>query len=65
MEDWDERGEPAPQVYDFVPAEVLGGQADYVRTEPRWGRLPQMSYMEFYQVGGVCVGGWVRVLVGL
>lgn len=36
--------------YDFVPADVLGQGAGYA-TEPRWSQLPQMSFMEFYQVG--------------
>jgi hypothetical protein len=40
--------------YDFVPTDVLGQGAGYA-PEPRWNRLPQMSFMEFYQVRR-CVG---------
>ncbi len=51
--------------YDFVPADVLGQGAGYA-AEPRWSQLPQMSFMEFYQVGasglasnvGGGGGGW-------
>ncbi len=32
---------------DFVPAEVLGDQT--YAPEPRWGKMQQMPYIEFYQ----------------
>ena len=43
-------GKKEAEVFDFVPPEVLGQEAGYAE-EPRWSSLPQMSFMEFYQVG--------------
>ncbi|EFN51285.1 hypothetical protein CHLNCDRAFT_141222 [Chlorella variabilis] len=44
----DAEGQESSAKFDFVPKEVLGQGAGYA-PEPRWERLPQMPYMEFYQ----------------
>lgn len=48
----DAEGGEATRSFSFVPSEVLGQGAGYA-PEPKWGSLPQMPYMEFFQVGGV------------
>ena len=36
--------------YKWVPKEVVTASGHYVTQEPDWQHLPQMSYMDFYQV---------------
>ena len=36
--------------YKWVPKEVVTSSGHYVIKEPDWQNLPQMSYMDFYQV---------------
>ena len=36
--------------YKWVPKEVVTSSGVYVAKEPDWQHLPQMPYMEFYQV---------------
>lgn len=36
--------------YKYVPKDVITASGQYVTKEPEWARLPQMSFMEFYQV---------------
>ncbi|KAI3430488.1 hypothetical protein D9Q98_005083 [Chlorella vulgaris] len=44
----DAEGGEATRSFSFVPSEVLGQGAGYA-PEPKWGSLPQMPYMEFFQ----------------
>ena len=36
--------------YKWVPKEVVTSSGVYVTKEPDWQHLPQMPYMEFYNV---------------
>ena len=36
--------------YKWVPREVVTSSGQYVSKEPDWQHLPQMPYMEFYNV---------------
>ncbi len=36
--------------YKWVPKEVITASGHYVTQEPDWQHLPQMAYMDFYQV---------------
>jgi hypothetical protein len=36
--------------YQWVPKEVITATGKFVIQEPDWLKLPQMPYMEFYQV---------------
>ena len=36
--------------YKWVPKEVITSSGQYVTKEPDWQHLPQMPYMEFYNV---------------
>ena len=36
--------------YKWVPKEVVTSSGHYVTKEPDWQHLPQMSFMDFYQV---------------
>jgi len=45
-----EDGSSKQKVYKWVPKDVITAAGQYVAKEPEWVKLPQMSYMEFYQV---------------
>lgn len=48
VETKDKDGRSVENIYDFVPAEVLGTGYNY-DPEPEWSSIPQMAYMEFYK----------------
>lgn len=38
--------------YTYVPKDVITAAGQYVGAEPDWNVLPQMPFMQFYQVWG-------------
>lgn len=45
-----EDGSRTETEYKWVPKDVITASGQYVTKEPEWAKLPQMSFMEFYQV---------------
>ncbi|KAK9909403.1 hypothetical protein WJX75_001741 [Coccomyxa subellipsoidea] len=44
-----EDGSRTETEYKWVPKDVITASGQYVTKEPEWAKLPQMSFMEFYQ----------------
>ncbi|GAB4820037.1 hypothetical protein N2152v2_007083, partial [Parachlorella kessleri] len=49
VEGRDNRGETVKDSFEFVPPEVLGPAPAAEWTEPGWGKMAEMPFMEFYQ----------------
>ena len=45
-----EDGTIKEHAYKWVPKEVITSTGQYISKEPDWQHLPQMPYMEFYNV---------------
>ena len=44
--------------YEWVPDDVIMADGGFETVEPKWLELPQMSFMEFYQVRGASAAYW-------
>lgn len=52
----DKEGRQFQQEYTWVPKDVVTAAGHYVIKEPEWDKLPEMSYMELYQVRLILLG---------
>ena len=48
------------EAYEWVPDDVIMADGGFETVEPKWLELPQMSFMEFYQVRGASAACWRR-----
>ena len=46
------------EAYEWVPDNVIMADGGFETVEPKWLELPQMSFMEFYQVRGAGAACW-------